>query len=664
MHTLSSITLLLLLKWLDQDQNTPNMDSSDDEQPFNIRDGFEEESDEDSLRPSKRRKTKGSTLRTRGLAFVQKTAEDDDQNEEAEDDDGYDDDDVDDDRPATGGFRGFNLGQHPAQGATPSPTPDTRDSPEPSKPVGAGESAFAKGGKVNQNSFAARMMAKMGHKEGQGLGRAGQGIAAPIQAQKVQAGTGLGFGAQQAQPQRPPKSLKDKQQGKISSGATTPRLKAPPRKKYEVTAIESRGLHVPDSLKNIIDATGVEPRKIDSLSGYSTPTSDTSRTVTEEEKKQARLKRDLQLFADAWDGQIHEADALNRELQQRQAESQQSAEQSQLFQDLATSMARVAVDDLHAARTFDHVILRLQAIQSQYADYIVPLDLPELAVAALSQPLQALIQDWEDPLSDAGAIRVSQLLSTSTVLSLDQITQSRHRKRTTPLESLLLKTIYPRFRDTLRTSWAVHDPLPAITLLETWYPKILPSWMLYKLLDEIVVPRLIEAVKKFKPPKHGHKRKHELPDLHEWLFDWWTLLDSPSLALESVTQLKIEIKSKVRFDDRVWPKWEPLLGTRHKSSKSTATKLSSVETPPPGPVEDETTFRDILEEWCIENDLLLRNTGSADGLGRRLIRLLPAGKSGGGMLVYMQDDVVYDSATGDPYLLDEELAEKARAGGK
>ena len=640
---------------------TISMDSSDEDQPFNIRDGFEEESDEDSLRPSKRRKTKGSTLRTRGLAFVQKTVEDDDQDEDGAD---QNNDDVDDERPGMGGFRGFNLGQYPARDETRSPTPEMTDSPEPSKPVGAGESAFAKGGKVNQNSFAARMMAKMGHKEGQGLGRAGQGIAAPIQAQKVQAGTGLGFGPQAAQPQRPAQSLKDKQQGKISSGASTPRLKAPPKKKYEVTAIESRGLHVPDSLKNIIDATGTETKKLESLSGYSTPTSETSRTVTEEEKKQARLKRDLQLFADAWDGQIQEADALNQELKQRQAESEQCTEQSQLFLDLATSFERVAVDDSQTSRTFDQVILRLQKIQAQYADYIEPLDLPELAVAALSQPLQRAIQDWEDPLSNAGASHVAQLLSISTFLTLEKTARSRHRRRTTPFESLLLKTVYPHFRDTLRTSWTVHDPLPAISLLETWYPKVLPPWMLYKLLNEIVVPRLLEAVKKFKPPKHGHKRKHELPDLHEWLFDWWALLDSPSLALESITQLKIEIKSKVRFDDRVWPKWEPLLGTRHKPSKPIATKRINVETPPPVAVEDEMTFKDILEEWCIEHDLMLRNTGTADALGRRLMRLLPAGKSGGGMLIYVQDDVVFDSTTGDPYMLDEELAEKASGSGK
>lgn len=688
-------------------------DSSEDERPYNPRDDWEPESEEDPLRPNKRRKTAGSTtLRTRGLAFVQRTADGDNDGQNTEHDEPDEDEDEDEDgddadaRPSIGfamrstadRSRAFGIGQYPGDVAMQSPSPDVASSPEPEKKIGAGESAFGRAGKVNQNSFAARMMAKMGHKEGQGLGRSGQGIAAPIQAQKVQAGTGLGFGTDDDRPRQPMKSVKDKKTGALSGGPTVARLKAPPRKKYEVAAIESRGLHVPDALKNIIDATGHERKQLDDLSGYSTPTTDTPKPITTEQRKQTRLKQDLKLFADAWDGQIAEAEALRQELTQRQAEVEHYDKQTQLFRDLISSFERVTVDDVYTARPFDEVVVQLQQIQKSYPEYITPLDLSDLAVAALVQPVQAYLSDcdMEHDLSTISSL-VSHLQSISLLIDLDRTIRSRHQRRTTLLESLLLQTVYPKIRTYLRSEWHPYDPIPAISLLETLYPSLLPPWMIYKLLEEIVVPRLLDKIRKFKSKRSTSSRAHNgnTPDLHLWLFDWWTLLET--LDVESLHALKVEIKSKVRFDESVWPKWEPLLGrsiissnnkrdrkagitTAPATATATADTSTAANTPQPHADDgaDEITFKEILEEWCAENELVVQNTGQSDELGRRLQRLTLAGNGGSGnsnsnsngngngkvrgrgMLVYIQNDVVFDASTDDPYGLDAELVERVK----
>lgn len=677
-------------------------DSSGDERPYNPRDDWEPESEEDSLRPNKRRKTAGSTtLRTRGLAFVQRTADGDNDGDNTEHDEPEEDEDDADARPSIGlgmgstadRSRAFGIGQYPGDVRMQSPSPDVGSSSEPEKKIGAGESAFGRAGKVNQNSFAARMMAKMGHKEGQGLGRSGQGIAAPIQAQKVQAGTGLGFGTDDDRPRQSTKSVKDKKLGALSGGPAVARLKAPPRKKYEVAAIESRGLHVPDALKNIIDATGHERKQLDDLSGYSTPTSETPKPITVEQRKQTRLKQDLKLFADAWDGQVAEAEALDQELTQRQAEVEHYDKQTQLFRDLISSFERVAVDEVYIARPFDQVVVQLQQIQRSYPEYITPLELSDLAVAALVQPVQAYLSDCdlEHDLLNISSL-VSHLQSLSPLIDLDRTIRSRHQRRTTLLESLLLQTVYPKIRTYLRSEWHPYDPIPAISLLETLYPSLLPPWMMYKLLEEIVVPRLLDKIRKFKSKRSTSSRVHSAntPDLHLWLFDWWVLLET--LDVESFHALKVEIKSKVRFDESAWPKWEHLLGrsvnSNNKRDKkagiitatatATADTSTAANTPQPQADDeaDEITFKDILEEWCAENELVVQNTGQSDELGRRLQRLTLAGDGGGGssnsngigkvrgrgMLVYIQNDVVFDASTDDPYGLDGELVDRVKGG--
>ena len=653
-------------------------DSSEDDQPFNLRDYDDEDTDEE--RPNKRRKTM-KTLRTRGMGFVKSTGQEEEQDEEEEEED------VDNDRPSmsmglglgsgmgsgmgAGGFRSsFNIGEYSDPEVEEEPLasqPDMSPRRQQEKPSGTGPSAFSAGGRLNKTSFAARMMAKQGYVEGTGLGRSGQGITAPIQAKVLHNRAGLGQGSAAPEPpRRKQEAGKDKTSSKASTpGTSTPRLKALPKAKYAVAAIESRGLHIPEAMKQIIvDATGAETRTVTSLSGFSTPTREVSPSPgVEAAKATSRIKLQLQAFADAWDSTKDQETHLEQEETQLGASLTLHDDEIQRYSDIVSAFERVTVDDSNESRDWEASISRLREIQVRFAEYIDDLSLPEITASCLETPFRRELLDW-DPLTEPSHL-IDSLTSISNLLEIEKSRASRQRKRTTYFESLLLLHWYPRTRTALSKEWNIYDPDPAFTLIEAWTP-LLPSWLLHKILHEIILPRLIEAVKRFPKTVESttldgsrSKKSSRAPELHTFLFDWWTLLSSDQLDLERFPELRSLVKAKV--DSESWVHWKPLLGSR-KVKPSTA---AAPATAPPVSVStdeavEEISFRSIVEDWASEHNLLFTTSHKSDEFGRLLYRLQHAERRNRGILVYLAEDIVFGAEDGGPYALDDRLVAKAR----
>lgn len=67
-----------------------------------------------------------------------------------------------------------------------------------------------------------------------------------------------------------------------------------------------------------------------------------------------------------------------------------------------------------------------------------------------------------------------------------------------------------------RSSWSVRNVAPMIDLLDTWKPAI-PSWVMTNILDQLVLPRLLEEVENWNPLT-------DTMPIHCWLHPWLPLM--------------------------------------------------------------------------------------------------------------------------------------------
>lgn len=111
----------------------------------------------------------------------------------------------------------------------------------------------------------------------------------------------------------------------------------------------------------------------------------------------------------------------------------------------------------------------------------------------------------------------------------------------------------------------------------------------------------------------------------------------------------------------------PEVGTALPSTSGVSTPKASEEKKPKKKVEEEVTFKDIVEEWCEEHSLLLvplREAHPVNGLP--LFRITASANGKGGAVVFLKGDVVWARRRGerelfDPVGLGGELVQRAEA---
>lgn len=440
------------------------------------------------------------------------------------------------------------------------------------------------------SSFAAKMMAKMGYVEGQGLGATGRGRLAPIESQQRPQGAGLGAVKEKTKQAKEEekreaafrgevveesseeektrrRKLKEKRASDGTNAIGTPRKSKPKFKTAADMEAAAEGLEVPSVLMSLIDVTGQDTKLLTSTAGLMNPRAMVP-SETESSKIARRARRDLEAFTDEWTALSERKVYFEAQEAQLIFEIEEDKENFRDIKDIidaAEDLQRVNLDDndLDDSHPWEAITGKLESLQKSSTGQSSKLQ--EIAVAALHPLFKHTMQEWE-PLNlsrePKGGLpylkRLQHVLipqrEVNTELALqDGFSYSiPHTKSTTHYETMIYSLWLPSIRSVITNDWDVYQSSDAlIDLLKAWKP-VLPPFIWANVIDQLVAKRLTDAVAAWKPRNSQKSHRNSSRPPHVWLFPWLQYLDEQHTDPKSSTGLLSDVKRKFKNVLSTW----------------------------------------------------------------------------------------------------------------
>lgn len=393
----------------------------------------------------------------------------------------------------------------------------------------------------------AKLLLQMGYQPGRGLGKALQGISAPVEAHLRKGRGAIGaYGPEKVtkivdlRPELRKEAEKDEEdgdkvEGKLTQwrkeGSKSAKVKYVYKSVDDVLEDQDRGKVYKREFNQlskvkVIDMTGPQQRVLSGYHAISGPQRPADEWETRKEKKFTNfalpeLQHNLNLLVDMCEQDIIANDrklriAKDRTIsleQEEQVLSQKMERETKQIEALETLSS--IVDQLeNKALDLEQCSKAFKQLQDHHYEAYRMYDIGDLAPDILKPLFQEEMKDWNPFLQPTSFLSLfrkwKHILEGDNPPSFSASIAIRD-----PYHRLVWELWMPIIRGFI-SSWNCRDCIPLITFLEEWIP-LLPEWIVENILDQQVLPRLTLAVEEWNPLT-------DTVPIHTWTHPWLPLL--------------------------------------------------------------------------------------------------------------------------------------------
>ncbi|PIA46770.1 hypothetical protein AQUCO_01500368v1 [Aquilegia coerulea] len=367
--------------------------------------------------------------------------------------------------------------------------------------------------------FGMKLLKKMGYKGGGGLGKNEQGIVAPVEAKLRKKNIGLGYDNNY----KTVSVLQEAVEEQINSLPGVAQLKeklwlkqcrTKKKKKEYITAeelllpcTEDNDFHV-----KVVDMRGPQVRILSNLSD-----------LNAEEK----LKHNGTPMPELQHNIKENVVSLQQEKEKLQKDADRQKKQLDNMQDIAGVVEWIKHDNAVGTLTLDSLLEAFDKLQRRYYDEYKVCNLSCVACSFALPLLIRVFQGWDPLQNPSHGLKLMSLWKNL----LQEDSPFDYSDTSSPYAQLVMEVVVPAVRICGTNTWNPRDPEPMLKFLELW-EELLPSSVLQTILDNMVMPKLSQAVEIWDP-------RRDTVSIHLWVHPWLPLLGPKLESLYQTIRFKL-----------------------------------------------------------------------------------------------------------------------------